>query len=245
MTVRGASEPKRRRSAAQREFVFRTWGGKRDGAGRKPAGRRRRVPHTARPEHQRRHPVHVTLRAAHGLPSLRRQVLFFEARFALAAASRAWFRVLHFSVQADHVHLMVEARDKKHLSKGLRGLAIRLALSVNRALGRHGRVWGDRYHARALRTPREVRHGLVYVLTNWKKHIRDAEGFDRCSSAWWFQGWKVPPSSGPPDWDRPEPPVWAPGEWLSSTGWKRYGLIGRGEKPRPLGSPSSPTGDSE
>jgi REP element-mobilizing transposase RayT len=158
--------------------------------------------------------------------------LFFEVRKAFAAASRNWFRVVHFSVQTNHVHLMVEARDKDHLSKGMRGLAIRVALSVNRALRRKGRVWADRYHARALRTPREVRHGIVYVLANWKKHISNAQGFDRCSSAWWFRGWKLPPSSAPPGWTCDEPPVWAPREWLTVTGWKRHGLIGTGEQPR-------------
>jgi REP element-mobilizing transposase RayT len=216
----------------QREFVFRTWGGRREGAGRKPAGNRAGVPHIVRPEHQKRHPVHVTLRAARGLPNLRRQLLFVEARKALGAASRNWFRVLHFSVQANHVHLLVEARDKLHLSKGMRGLAIRVALAVNRVLCRRGSVWSDRYHARALRTPREVRNGLVYVLANWKKHLADARGFDRCSSAWWFEGWKVPPSSGPPGWNAAAPPVWAPCEWLSRTGWKRHGLLEPKERPR-------------
>jgi putative transposase len=220
----------RRRPAGQQ--AFRTRGGKRAGAGRKPLGERAGVPHTTRPAHQKRHPVHVTLRAQRGLPSWRRQLLFFSVRRALAAASRTWFRVLHFSVQSNHVHLMVEARDKTHLTRGMRGLAIRVALAVNGVLRRRGRVWGDRYHARALRTPREVRHGIVYVLANWKKHVSDARGFDRCSSAWWFEGWKVPPSSGPPGWEADEPPVWAPREWLSSVGWRRHGLIGANERPR-------------
>jgi hypothetical protein len=48
----------------------------------------------------------------------------------------------------------------------VRGLAIRVARAVNRALGRRGRVFADRYHARALTTPRAVRHALVYVLMN-------------------------------------------------------------------------------
>jgi REP element-mobilizing transposase RayT len=217
----------------QTEFVFRMWGGKRDGAGRKPSGERAGVPHTRRPEHQKRHPVHVTLRAKRGTPSLRRQTLFFSVRKALASASRTWFRLLHFSVQSDHVHLMLEARDKEHLSKGMRGLTIRVALHLNRALHRRrGKVWSDRFHARALRTPREVRHGLVYVLANWKKHVPDAKGVDRCSSSWWFDGWKVPPASGPPGWNSEDPPVCAPGEWLSRTGWRRYGLIEQSERPK-------------
>ncbi len=157
--------------------------------------------------------------------------LFFDVRRALAKASRAWFRVLHFSVQSNHLHLMLEARDKAHLTKGKRGLAIRVALSVNRVLRRRGKVWSDRYHARALRTPREVRHGLVYVLANWKKHVPRTAGLDPCSSAWWFDGWQVPPSTAPPGWNEDQPPVWKAGEWLSRVGWRRYGPIGTDERP--------------
>ena len=226
------ARPKRRASRArQQEFVFRTWGGRRAGAGRKPVGPRAGVPHRARPEHLQRHPLHVTLRARSGLPTFRRQVLFRKVREAIAASSRDWFRILHFSVQSNHAHFMVEARDKKRLSSGVRGLAIRIALAVNRTLSRSGSVWADRYHARVLGTPREVRDAIVYVLANWKKHIRGAYGLDVCSSAWWFEGWKVPPAAALPDWLSPEPPVWAPREWLSTTGWRRCGLISRNERP--------------
>jgi REP element-mobilizing transposase RayT len=216
----------------QHELPFRTWGGRREGAGRKPAGQRAGLPHVARPEHRATHPVHVTLRAGQRLQCLRRQTAFLDVRRAIARTSRAWFRVVHFSVQRDHVHLIVEAKDKRRLSRGVAGLAIRAARAVNGALGRRGRVWADRYHARPLRTPREVRHGLVYVLMNFKKHLRGARGFDSCSSAWWFEGWRTPPVSEPPAWDESEPPVRAPSRWLTTTGWKRYGLLGADERRR-------------
>jgi REP element-mobilizing transposase RayT len=194
------------------------------------------VPHFARPEHQGRHPVHVTLRAARRLASLRRQTIFLEMRRAFSRASHDGFRVLHFSVQTDHVHLIIEAADKATLASGAGGLSIRLARAVNRVLRRRGRVWGDRYHARALRTPREVRSGLVYVLTNWRKHIANSRGFDPCSSASWFDGWKA---GAPPEWP-PErcfddgEPVAEPATWLASRGWRRHGLIQLGERPRAL-----------
>jgi REP-associated tyrosine transposase len=216
----------------QRELPFRTWGGKRRNAGRKPKAGRAGVSHKKRPEHAERHPVHVTLRAVRRLPSLRRQSVFVEIRQAFARTARSWFRVLHFSVQADHVHLLVEARDKTSLSRGLAGASIRLALAVNRVLERRGRVWSDRYHARALRTPREVRHGIVYVLMNWRKHIPQARGLDVCSSASLFDGWKVPPASGPPDDESRPAPTRPPESWLARVGWKRHGLIGPNERPK-------------
>jgi REP element-mobilizing transposase RayT len=222
--------------ARQQELPFpSTWGGKRDRAGRKPKSARGNVPHLRRPEHNKRHPVHVTLRAVRRLPSLRKQVVCDEIRRAFPKTARSWFRVVHFSVQADHVHLLVEADDKVALARGLAGLSIRFARNVNRVLVRRGRLFSDRYHARSLRTPREVRHGLVYVLMNWKKHIANARGFDACSSAWWFDGWKVPPASGPPDFQAAGAPVEAPQMWLTKSGWRRHGLLARNESPKPSG----------
>jgi len=142
----------------------RTWGGRRRGAGRKlTPGRRPTVPHRSRPPHVGAHPIHVTLRAVDALRCLRSARVFPAVRRAIAAAGHFDFRIIQFSVQNDHVHVLAEAEDGRALSGGVRGLAIRLARAVNRTLGRKGRVWGSRYHARALTTPRAVRHALVYV----------------------------------------------------------------------------------
>jgi REP element-mobilizing transposase RayT len=213
----------------QQELRFRTLGGPRRGAGRKRLAGHGRVAHRVRPEHKGAHPVHVTLRAGRRLPSLRKQLVFEKVRRALGQSARAWFRIVHFSVQANHVHLLVEADDKTSLSRGLMGVAIRLARAVNRVVGRRGSVWSDRYHARALRTPREVRHGIVYVLMNWKKHVPSAKGFDRCSSAATFDGWQAHPPLGPPD---PDERVEVPATWLLRIGWKRHGLVAANERPR-------------
>jgi hypothetical protein len=109
----------------------------------------------------------------------------------------------------------------------VRGLAIRVAKAVNRALGRHGRVWADRFHSRLLRTPREVRYALVYVLNNVRKHIRAAGGMDPRSSARWFDGWR---GASKPDSTRA--PVAAAHTWLARVGWRCRGLIDVDESPR-------------
>jgi hypothetical protein len=121
-------------------------------------------------------------------------------------------------VQADHVHLIVEAEGAQSLTSGIQGLAIRCALAVNRGVGHRGKVWSGRYHARALRTPSEVRRGLVYVLLNFRKHLRAAPFIDPCSSGPWFEGW-ARPTAVPID----ARPVAAPRTWLLSVGWRRAG----------------------
>jgi putative transposase len=186
------------------------------------------VPHRRREVHRAHCPAHVTLRAANGLPSLRGDGVFPAIRRALAAASNASFRVLQFSVQRDHLHLIVEADRPAALSRGVHGLAIRTARAFNRAVGRRGRVWSDRFHARDLHTPRETRHALVYVLANLRKHAPAVRGIDPCSSAAWFSGWRAAPAVPSPG----ASPVAAPRTWLARVGWQRYGRIDVDEVPR-------------
>ena len=214
------------RRLRQCPLPFRTWGGRRPGAGRKPAGPTAGVPHGPRAIHHGRHPVHVTLRIVAGLPSLRSATLFPALRGSLAAASAASFRIVHYSVQLNHIHLLVEAEGTRALGRGMQGLGIRLAKAINRRLGRKGRVWNDRYHGRPLRTPREVRHGLVYVLLNGRKHGVSGRAIDACSSGAWFEGWReaVEMPRGPA-------PVARARTWLLRVGWRRGGAIGTDEAP--------------
>jgi putative transposase len=218
-------------AAAQLDLPLRsTWGGAREGAGRPVSeGRRRSTPHRARPEHKAAHPVHVTMRARPGLGSLRSPRAFAAVRGALARASRPAFRVVHFSVQSDHLHLVVEASDKDALSSGMRGLAIRAARAFNRATERTGAVWGDRYHTHELQSPREVRNALRYVLLNFRKHApQDRRRIDPCSSAPWFDGFREPlPRVLDPS------PVRAPATWLLRIGWRRGGLLAIDDCPGP------------
>jgi len=145
-------------------------------------------------------------------------------------------RVVHFSIEPDHVHLLVEAVDAVALGRGLQGLSSQLARRVNAALGRCGQVFADRYHAHALRAPREVRNALVYVLQNHRKHVTPARGLespfpawvDPLSSAAWFDGWLGQP--GPLRTDAP--PVVPARTWLAAAAWRRHGLVHPAERPR-------------
>jgi REP-associated tyrosine transposase len=168
----------------------RTWGGKRRGAGRKRKGPRPKVAHVARPEHNGREPVLVTMRRRDDLPSLRRWKIVAAIEQAIAAGSRNGLRITQFSIQRDHLHLMVEADDRTALSRGMQGFTIRAARAINRVLLRNGPVWADRYHARLLASPRQVRNAIRYVLLNWQKHVPGARGVDPCSSGASFDGWR-------------------------------------------------------
>jgi REP element-mobilizing transposase RayT len=91
-------------------------------------------------------------------------------RAMYAGALRFGFRLVHYAVMGNHVHLIVEAPDRKALGRAMKGLGVRIARALNRVMKRHGRVIGDRYHAHILKTPSEVRRARAYQLTNARHH---------------------------------------------------------------------------
>ena len=163
--------------------------------GRKP-GARRGVPHTRRPKHSRWNPLHVTLRAVHGLPSFRQQLIYLAFLKSFRTTRREDFRIIEFSVQSNHVHLVVEAENNDALARGMKSFTVRANRLFNAASGRgRGQVWSGRYHRSDLKTPRQVRNALVYVLNNGRKHgvvSSTALVIDAGSSAPWFGGWTMP-----------------------------------------------------
>jgi putative transposase len=190
------------------------------------------VPHSRRPMHSARIPVHLTMRLCRGLPSLREQVLSLLITQAYRDARRPGFRVIHHSIQTNHLHMLVESSDRTALSRGAAGLATRIARRLNRLLGRRGKVFADRFHLRALRTPREVRRAIVYVLLNVRKHGGCSAGIDPRSSGAAFDGWRDAPTRGPPPSEfRDRAGVQTPTTWLLSRGWQHHGLISLTEQP--------------
>jgi REP element-mobilizing transposase RayT len=216
-------------------LTFRSWGGQRPGAGR-PRKPDRGASHQRRPKLASRHPLHVSLSVQKELPSLRSPKRYRLVEACLAAGQeRFGFRLVHFTVQKHHLHLIVEAKDAAALARGLKGLCVRIARRLNAALSRKGRVFADRYFARALRTPREVWAAVRYVLLNSRRHGAqrhqgwEPDWIDPCSSGRWFDGWRQvrPPPSSP---DKP-PPVAAAHSWLLRVGWRRHGLLALDEVP--------------
>ena len=210
----------------------RTWGGRRARAGRK-CSERPSVPHRSREDFPGRFPAHVTLKVRSGLPSLRSVRLVRELERSFREASeRGTFRLAHYSIQHDHVHLIVEASDRHTLGRGMQSLGARLARAVNRIFDRSGPVLRERYHLQLLTSPRQVRSAIAYVLLNAQKHARQAwrgvGRIDRASSARWFDGFRDPVAS-PPD----APAVAPARSWLLRTGWRRWGLISLAEVPGP------------
>ncbi len=202
-------------------------GGPRRGAGRKPA-RRPIVHHVRRERLSGPTAGLITVRVQEGIPSLRRRSFIEEIRASFAVACEfGSFRHGHYSILRDHLHLIVEADDSNALGRGMNSISARIARAVNRVFRRRGRVLAGRYHVRLLRSPRQVRNALQYVLLNCRKHWKALTGeappvcLDVASSGRFFDGWlggRRGEQSGTRD-------VAEAKTWVLRVGWRHHGLI--------------------
>lgn len=214
--------------------------------GRKPTGRCSDAPHRKRPVHRKHHPIHVVLRVRKDVPRLRKSKLFVAIRVALRKLGmKLGFRVVHASIQHNHLHFLVEAVDRTVLSRGMQALAISLARKINCACKRTGKVFAYRFHATEITNPRQARNALAYVLNNWRRHREDvaselarAATLDPYATGFAFDGWREADAARVPEGFEPLPSA-PPKTWLLRVGWRlHHPLIGAFELPaglRPVG----------
>jgi REP element-mobilizing transposase RayT len=172
-----------------------------------PEGKRR-VSHLARERFEKATPAHVTLRIAPHVWNLRSARSFRRIVRAFAAhRGRHALRLIEFSVQGNHLHLVVEADSNLALSRGMQGLAIRIARALNSMMNMSGRVFADHYHSRLLGTPTELARAVAYVLGNAAHHFgrRGADPFASSGIALEIRARALE----------------APQTWLVRIGWRR------------------------
>lgn len=214
----------------QLEFKkIRGWGGRRNGAGRKNLSGT--VAHAAREKVDFRKPLHITIRLAEGLSGLRTKHMHEQFTVALLNAKAKGLRVLHYSIEGNHVHLLVECADNKALASGMNSFGTSFAKAVRKERGGKGKVFAGRYHLGVQKNPAQMKNTLAYVLLNQAKHENLIPYNDRFSSSQHFNEWKalLGRNIGPilEDWRPNKNPLpdhlSTPKSWLASKGWKIKG----------------------
>ena len=252
------SEPRRKRRKAR----LAADGTVKRPVGRPPKGKRSSERHKVRPALKASDPVHVTLRVADDIArkGLRKRGIYKAVREAMLVTYRdESCRIVHQSIQDSHLHLLVEADNRTALARGMQAFQISAAKHINAAVSnagswwerrrmrtkpkrRKGAVFPDRYHEEIIRTPKQARNALAYVLNNWRKHGEHRRDhartwlIDPFSTGWSFDGWKER-ADEPFVWKLRasyEPMMsWRPRTWLLSEGWRRHGLVSVYEVPGP------------
>ena len=220
-------------------MVCETWwqlpchrGGK--GSGRKLEAKRRQVAHKKKRGFSKVCVMHVTCKLVEGVASLRDpRIAVIVMAYLARVCSKAGFRLVEYSIQGNHLHLICEADSQESLSRAMQGLKSGLARILNRHLGRKGALFADRFHTEIIKTPTQCRNALRYVLHNCKKHGGHYPrcGVDPFSTAPWY------PFSGPHDPCPEKKPAALPKTWLLQVGWKRGGNLYYSDQPIALNLP--------
>jgi len=235
-----AKNPKRKPTAKSSSVPERKptgRGGWRPGAGR-PRGRKT-ASHTRRYSFDTPTVLFATLRAVPGV-ALRRDRNLKAVREAVAASDRDTFRIVHFNVLADRFHFVVEADDDGALKRGMQGLTIRLARRLNVVLERDGALFAERYYARPLRSPREIRDAIRNLLL-----AGGGKAIDKFSSGAWFDGWhaSTPRDAATQKLAATPSPVAAPKTAALASSWRRAGLLALDETVGAVADPLTDYGD--
>lgn len=139
------------------------WGGRRPGSGRKRI-HSKGVAHRTREIINSRTPLHINFRFK---TFIRNKESLRLLKRAIVNARAHGLKIIHFSLQSNHVHFIIEAKDNTVLTKGMRSLTITFAKGLKK-----GRVQIERYHLHVLKSIRETRNAVMYVLFNQQKHDR-------------------------------------------------------------------------
>ena len=164
-------------------------GGVREGAGRPK--KKGSCSHKARAKVDMRKPLHLTAGVRKGVVFLRSPKIGREFRNAIKRLQKFGLNVNHYTIQGNHFHMIVEAKDNQALSRGMNSLGSRLGKFLRRLSLGKGAIFKERFHLHVLKTPTEVRRALEYVLLNLSKHRKLLAEFDVFSSGYYFKEWKA------------------------------------------------------
>jgi REP element-mobilizing transposase RayT len=114
--------------------------------------------------------LHLTLKIEKNKANLKNKSILKALQQSIKKARLLGLKVIQYTLEYDHVHLLVESSDKISLGKGMQSLGISFSKKINKIKKQNGKVFKTRYHFRKLSTPREIKNVLNYILGNGVKH---------------------------------------------------------------------------
>lgn len=197
------------------------WGGKRRNAGRK--NKTSTVNHMKREKVDPKYPMHITMKMKKGIVSLRGPKMCAVLKRSLGKAKKRGLNVIHYALEDNHLHVFAESESNCSLRSGLTSFGSSFGKAARRLTGGRGAVFAGRYHMRVLKTPRQTKNALAYVLLNHSKHQGAKPYVDNKSSAVFFGDWRallgdryrIDESPPRPDY------LTDAQSWLGRVGWRR------------------------
>jgi REP element-mobilizing transposase RayT len=147
------------------------------------------IRHRKREEISRPRPLHLTIKLNRA--DIQNKTVLKILRNAIQRARLRGLKIIHYSLEHDHVHLFAEGESNLILSKGMQGLGVSLSKRINNALKIKGQRYKTRYHLRVLKSATEVKNVINYILKNGIKHKRCKTVINAFNSAIVLHEWRI------------------------------------------------------
>ena len=138
----------------------------------RPAIHDRGIRHIERPKFQRVRSFHLTIKVKKNKADIQNKKILKALHHAIKRARLKDLKIIHYTLEYNHVHLLVEAYNNSVLHSGMQALGISFAKAVNRVKSTKGTVYKHRYHLRQISSPRDLKNVLHYIFHNGIKHRR-------------------------------------------------------------------------
>jgi REP element-mobilizing transposase RayT len=139
------------------------------GAGR-PAIHDVGIRHRERPKLTRLSSLHLTVKINRIKADLKNKSTLKVLKRAICNARKKGLRVVHFSLEYDHIHLLIESPNNSTLGRGMQSLGVTMARGINLFKKSEGGVYKHRYHFRKISSSRELKRVMHYIFNNGVKH---------------------------------------------------------------------------
>lgn len=128
------------------------------------------ISHRKRPCLKKPSSLHLTIKVKRIKAEMKNRTVLILLKRAILNARKQGLRIIHFSLEYDHVHLLVEAADNLVLGKGMQAFGVTLSKAINRLKKLNGEVYKHRYHFRKITSTRELKVVMNYIFSNGMKH---------------------------------------------------------------------------
>lgn len=139
------------------------------------------IRHTPREVISKPSPLHLTVKLKRA--DIQNKVVLRILKHAIYRSRLQGVRVVHFSLEHDHVHLYVECGNNFVLGKAMKAFGVTFVRGINKFKRSKGQLYKYRYHLRILKSAREVKNVINYILKNGIKHGRTLKVINPYNSA--------------------------------------------------------------
>lgn len=148
----------------------------------RPAIHDRGIRHIERPRFNRPRSFHLTIKVKSNKADIQNKKILKALHHAIFRGRLKGLKIVHYTLEFNHVHLLVEASCNRVMHSGMQALGISLAKAINRFKSLKGSVYKHRYHYRQISSPRDLKNVLHYIFHNGIKHKRTRHVLDLYNS---------------------------------------------------------------